>query len=477
MNNFDLRFLGMPNAQNMLTAQPNMMPVNMLMIGQTPQPAIDMTATGAIPSKETIPKGGIMAALENQTSAPVASGANDAGYYPPAPDANRAPITQQDYQASLSHLQSPQAAQQQAPSPAQSSSQSGGLDMGTAAAFLQGLGRGNGLLSAIGGGMAAVQEQKQGNQTVNLLMARGVPEAEAQIVARNPQAAIQVLQNLQKGADPKSILELQKLGYEVDAARLKAQGGGASNIEYGKTPIWGQDAQGNPVIGVLGTDGSFKKVDTGGFDISSGTEQIDLGDSFAIKDKRSGQIIGSVPKNLANAEKEKVVGKAQGEAFTSLPSDLARGEQTIADIDTLLSHDGLSAIVGPADQYRPNWTMGASGRDALTYLKKLQGGAFLQAFGMLKGGGAITEIEGAKAEAAMARMDRSLSEDDFKTALKDFRNAVSDGMQKLKQKAGGNSAPSESAQSSSAPQTGMIEDGYRFKGGNPSDPNSWEKVQ
>lgn len=31
--------------------------------------------------------------------------------------------------------------------------------------------------------------------------------------------------------------------------------------------------------------------------------------------------------------------------------------------------------------------------------------------------------------------------------------------------------------SASAPAIGAIEDGYRFKGGNPSDPNSWERVQ
>ena len=52
------------------------------------------------------------------------------------------------------------------------------------------------------------------------------------------------------------------------------------------------------------------------------------------------------------------------------------------------------------------------------------GQAFLQAFQSLKGGGAITEKEGEKATAAMARLQRSQSTKDYKDALGELRGIL-----------------------------------------------------
>lgn len=134
-------------------------------------------------------------------------------------------------------------------------------------------------------------------------------------------------------------------------------------------------------------------------------------------------------------------GKAQGEAAANLPTDLATADQAITELDELIAHPGLSTIAGSFDQYRPAWTMGAKGKDALARFNQAKGRAFLQAFGMLKGGGQITEIEGIKAEQAMARMDRAQSEPEFIQALKDFRDAVASGREKLIQRAGMTGAP------------------------------------
>jgi hypothetical protein len=216
--------------------------------------------------------------------------------------------------------------------------------------------------------------------------------------------------------------------------------------EYSLTPQYGTDKDGNTVL--LQTGKSGEAIQTKlpeGVKISSGVDKVDLGTSWGIIDKRTGNLVGTQPKDVSGKEAAEARGKAQGEAQAALPGALADAERTKASIDQLLNHEGLGSIVGPLDQYRPSWSLGESGNDALARYKQLQGQAFLQAYNLLKGGGAITDIEGKKAEAAMARLDRAQSEDTFKAALKDFRDAIESGVNKLKAKAGTTTAPAASA--------------------------------
>jgi hypothetical protein len=70
----------------------------------------------------------------------------------------------------------------------------------------------------------------------------------------------------------------------------------------------------------------------------------------------------------------------------------------------------------------------AAGFDA--YLKQIEGQAFLQAFETLKGGGAITEIEGTKATTALSRMKRSTNEVEFVKAAREFSDILRRGLEK-----------------------------------------------
>ena len=54
-------------------------------------------------------------------------------------------------------------------------------------------------------------------------------------------------------------------------------------------------------------------------------------------------------------------------------------------------------------------------------IKQVRGDVFLQAFEKLKGGGQITELEGMKAEQAMARLGQMQSYEDYVNSLKELR--------------------------------------------------------
>ena len=152
-----------------------------------------------------------------------------------------------------------------------------------------------------------------------------------------------------------------------------------------------------------------------------------------------------------------VEGTARGEANVAKGGAAATADAVSKKIDALIADPYLPNMLGPIDSRMPNTTTDAARVQAK--IDQLKGDAFLQARQMLKGGGAITDFEGQKAEAAMARMNEAQSVEDYTAALRDFQEAVRAGAAKIDALAsGGAGAPS------SAPAPNADEELFRKYG-------------
>ena len=145
-------------------------------------------------------------------------------------------------------------------------------------------------------------------------------------------------------------------------------------------------------------------------------------------------------------------GKQGAIANIALPSAVATGEEAIRKVDALVGaapvknaegkiisagtkpHAGFQQSVGagiPGLKYIP----GTPAADFNARLNEIQGGAFLQAFNTLKGGGSITETEGTKATQAINRMSTAQSEKEFNTAAREYQDILRTGIGRAKAKA------------------------------------------
>lgn len=129
-------------------------------------------------------------------------------------------------------------------------------------------------------------------------------------------------------------------------------------------------------------------------------------------------------------------GKNAGERNATKAADISNAQNAIDLIETLKTHPGLSGSVGAKGAsslfgWKDAPISGTDEADFTVMLDQLKGGVFLQAYQTLKGGGQITEVEGKKAEAALARLDRSQTEEQFKKSLSDFQSVLNKGIQRL----------------------------------------------
>jgi hypothetical protein len=207
--------------------------------------------------------------------------------------------------------------------------------------------------------------------------------------------------------------------------------------DYGLNPIYGTDDQGNTVVGQLGKNGTMRATQLpNGFKVSSGVDKVDAGTAWIVMDKRTGQPIATVPKNVAEKEEQEKMGAARAGAKIDLPSieDNARlMQKTISDVEgdaTGMKYGtGLTGQIAGAIPGTPTYAFKAK-------VEQLQGQTFLQAYKTLRGSGAITDIEGKKGEMAIARLDRAQSEPDFRAALSDLKEVINIGLTRARKSAG-----------------------------------------
>lgn len=148
------------------------------------------------------------------------------------------------------------------------------------------------------------------------------------------------------------------------------------------------------------------------------------------------------PRTAAKTESDKL----KAESGTKAAIDLPKAESQAAYMNELLeglkSHKGMAGAVGvkgPAQLWGAMDTpfSGTDEADFISRLEQVGGKQFLEAFESLKGGGAITQVEGEKATQAIARMQRSQTEAEFVRALTEFQGIVKGAIKRQRDRANG----------------------------------------
>jgi hypothetical protein len=172
--------------------------------------------------------------------------------------------------------------------------------------------------------------------------------------------------------------------------------------------------------------------------------QVDLAGGKATFDKRSGATTPLTTADQEAAGQAKVSAAKAGATETATKTadvsfDLPRLEQNVTQslkaIDALRGHPGLPYMTGLYSKVPI--IPGTKQAAASALAEQLQGKTFLEAYNTLKGSGQISNVEGEKAQAAIGRLNRSQSTEDYQSALDDLKSVLVSGLDRARAQSGG----------------------------------------
>lgn len=272
-----------------------------------------------------------------------------------------------------------------------------------------------------------------------------------------------LLEQQMQSRDPMRQLDMDYKRAQIEKMQREAAGGG--NEIFG-TPIYGRDPNtGQMVLGAMGKDGSFKRLDTGGVDVTPGVTWQDFGTHRQAFDRSGNPVGGPVLRqgDVPGAHRQGPDGSLSPMPGSPLDNErraeLAKVEDNaysiISMIDSLYSDPYLDGMLGPARSRLPN--ISADAARVQSKMDQIGGQAFLQAFQTLRGGGQISNVEGEKAQAAIARLNTAQSPKDYRQALNELKGIVQTSLERARGSAGSGAGGN--------PPSGASSDGWQDMGG------------
>ncbi len=135
--------------------------------------------------------------------------------------------------------------------------------------------------------------------------------------------------------------------------------------------------------------------------------------------------VSVTPKDVAGREFQQEVGTGAGKASVALPQIMSASRRMSASLDAVINDPNLGSVTGLVGGRIPKQLQTPAMAATQSRLEQIQGQTFLQAYNELRGAGAITESEGAKAEAAYSRLrTQTMGTDEYKAAAIELRNEI-----------------------------------------------------